>query len=579
LSRYRWNLLPPAPEGYLANASGLPPLVIQLLFNRGLRKPEELPAFLAADKSLSHSPFLLPDIHQAVARIYRALLSNENIAVYGDYDTDGITATALLVQGLSSLGGRVIPYIPHRLTEGYGLKKAALESLCQQGISLVVTVDCGITSLAEVKKARRLGLDVIITDHHTPLEEIPPAVATVNPKLPSSSYPFSELTGAGVAFKLLQALFESIGREGELDGLVDLVALGTIADISPLLGENRYLVKEGLKLINSTPRLGLREIINQAGLNSRESLDAESISWIIAPRLNAAGRMEHAISSYKLLLTDSPKEARRLAGWLEEKNAERQKLTSAALAKAREQVLAQGISPLLIASDRDYPVGIAGLVASRLSEEFYRPAIVIRTGEKVSSASCRSIPEFNIIAALNQCRHLLSQFGGHSQAAGFTLPTRNLVRLRDMLLEIATEQLAGVDLRPRLDIDAEVSLAELGGDTFPLAQQLAPFGRGNPLPTFLSRRVEVIDRRTMGNGEHLRLKLRQDNIIWDAVGFGLGGYLDQMASPLDIVYNLEVDHWSGEERLRLNILDFAPTRENQIEPFRRDHQETSAPRG
>jgi len=562
LSRYRWNLLPPVSSRYLANASGLPPLIVQLLYNRGLREPGELQSFIAGDKSLSDSPFLLPDMHQAVARIYRALLSSENIAVYGDYDTDGITATALLVQGLSFLGGKAIPYIPHRLTEGYGLKKAALENLRQQGVSLVITVDCGITSLAEVKKARRIGLDVIITDHHTPLAEIPPAVATVNPKLPNSSYPFSELTGAGVAFKLLQALFQSVGREGQLDELMDLVALGTVADISPLLGENRYLVKEGLKLINAAPRLGIREILNQAGLNHRESLDAESISWIIAPRLNAAGRLEHAISSYKLLLTDSPEEAHRLAVWLEQKNAERQKLTSAALAKAREQVLAQGISPLLIASDKDYPIGIAGLVASRLSEEFYRPAIVIRTGEKVSSGSCRSIPEFNIIAALNQCRHLLSQFGGHSQAAGFTLPTRNLPRLQDMLLELATSQLAGADLRPSLDIDAEVSLADLGGDTFPLAQQLAPFGRGNPVPTFLSRRVEVIERRTMGSGgEHLRLKLKQDGTRWDGVGFGLGSYLAEVASPLDIVYNLEINRWNGEERLRLNIIDFAPSSE------------------
>jgi len=500
-------------------------------------------------------------MHQAVARIYQALLSNENIAIYGDYDADGITATALLVQGLSALGGRAIPYIPHRLTEGYGLKKAALESLYQQGVSLVITVDCGITSLPEVKKARRMGLDIIITDHHTPLPEIPPAMAIVNPKLPNSTYPFSELTGAGVAFKLLQALFQSLGREEHLAKLMDLVALGTVADISPLLGENRYLVKEGLKLINATPRLGIKEIITQAGLNIG-SLDAESISWVIAPRLNAAGRLEHAMTSYKLLMTDSPEEAYRLATWLEQKNTERQKLTATTLAKAREQVLAQGISPLLVASDNDYFIGIAGLVASRLSEEFYRPAIVIKSGEKICIGSCRSIPEFNIIAALNQYSHLLSQFGGHSQAAGFTLPTRNLARLQESLLQLATTQLAGVDLRPRLDIDAEVALPDLGGDTFQITQQLAPFGRGNPLPTFLSRRVEVIDCRTMGNdGEHLRLKLKQGGTRWDGVGFRLGNYLAEVASPLDIVYNLEIDRWHGEERLRLNILDFAPTKQ------------------
>jgi len=558
LNHCRWNLLPPVPDKRLVNSSGFPPLIAQLLYNRGLTEPSQLEPFISGDKRLSGDPSLLPDMHLAVARIYRALLSGENIAVYGDFDADGITGTALLVQGLSSLGGKVIPYIPHRLTEGYGLKTAALEKLYRQGISLVTTVDCGITALAEVKRAKRLGLDIIVTDHHTPLPEIPPAVATINPKRADSSYPFSELTGAGVALKLLQALFQGIGKEEQLDELMDLAALGTVADMAPLWGENRYLVKQGLKLINAAPRLGIREIISQTEL-STGSLDAESISWIIAPRLNAAGRLAHAMTSYKLLMTDSPQEARGLAIWLEQKNAERQRLTTKVLTKAREQILAQGISPLLIASDRDYPVGIAGLVASRLSEEFYRPAIVVKTSELVSSGSCRSIPEFNIILALNQCSHLLSQFGGHSQAAGFTLATKNLARLKQHLSQLATTQLAGADLRPQLDIDAEVTLPELSGDTFRTIQQLAPFGRGNPAPTFLSRRAEVVDCHTMGsNGEHLRLKLKQGGTMWDGVGFRLGDYLAEVFSHLDIVYNLEIDRWGGGERLRLNILDFAP---------------------
>ncbi|MBA7479846.1 Single-stranded-DNA-specific exonuclease RecJ [subsurface metagenome] len=513
---------------------------------------------MAADERLSGNPFLLPDMQPAVARIYRALLSGENIAIYGDFDVDGITATALLVQGLSTLGGKVIPYIPHRLTEGYGLKTTALENLHRQGISLVITVDCGITALSQVKKAKRMGLDIIITDHHTALPVIPSAIAVVNPKLPNSNYPYSQLTAAGVALKLLQALFQGVGKEKQPDELMDLVALGTVADMAPLLGENRYLVKQGLKLINTTPRLGIKEMITQTGLNIG-SLDTESISWVLAPRLNAAGRLAHAMTSYKLLMTDSPQEASQLVIWLEEKNAERQRLTTKVLTKAREQILAQGISPLLVASDKDYPVGIIGLVAGRLSEEFYRPTIVIKTGELTSSGSCRSIPEFNIILALNQCSSLLSHFGGHSQAAGFTLPTKNLTHLTQRLSQLATTQLAGVDLRPQLDIDAEVTLPDLGGDTFQTAQQLAPFGRGNPVPTFVSRRVEVVDCRTMGdNAEHLRMKLNQGGSVWDGVGFRLGNYLDEVSSPLDIVYNLEVDRWGGEERLRLNILDFGP---------------------
>jgi single-stranded-DNA-specific exonuclease len=557
LSHYRWNLLPPVPDQNLAFNLGLSPLIAQILYNRGLTEPSQLEPFFTADRRLSGDPSLLPDIQPAVARIYRALLSGENIAIYGDFDADGITGTALLVQGLSRLGGKVTPYIPHRLTEGYGLKTAALEKLHQQGISLVISVDCGITALAEVKRAKRLKLDIVITDHHTPLPEIPPAVAVVNPKRADSAYPFPELTGAGVAGKLLQALLQGIGKEEQLDELFDLVALGTVADMAPLAGENRYLVKEGLKLMNTSPRLGLREIIAQAGLNPG-SLDAESISWIIAPRLNAAGRLAHAMTSYKLLMTDSPKEAQGLAIWLEQKNAERQRLTTKVQAKAREQVLSQGISPLLIAAGNDYPVGIAGLVAGRLAEEFYRPALVIRTGEKLSSGSGRSIPEFNIIAALTKCSRLLSHFGGHSQAAGFTLPTRNLPRLEQYLSQQAEEQLKGADLHPQLDIDAEVTLPELSGDTFSTIQRLSPFGRGNPAPTFLSRRVEIVDCHTMGNGaQHLRLKLKQGDTVWDGVGFRLGCYLAEISPQLDIVYNLEIDRWQGKEKLRLNILDFA----------------------
>ncbi len=557
MNHSRWHLLPRIPDKLLTNTSGLPPLIAQLLFNRGLADPSRLASFIAADKTLSDDPFLLPQMHEAVARIFQALLSGENIAVYGDFDADGITATALMVKGLSILEGKTIPYIPHRMNEGHGLKAAALERLYRQGASLVITVDCGITGLAEVKKVRKLGLDIVITDHHTPTAELPPAVAVVDPKLPDSNYPFSELAGVGVGFKLLQALFRGIGKEKQLDGLIDLVALGTVADVMPLVGENRYLVKEGLRVINDSPRLGIREILTQAGLPIG-SVDSDSISWVIAPRLNTAGRLDHALASYELLMTDSPERARLLAAWLEKRNAERQRITTAAAARAREQVLAEGISPLLVIGGADYPAGVSGLVAGRMAGEFYRPAVVVRVGKTISTGSCRSIPEFNIILALNRCSSLFSRFGGHAQAAGFVLPTRNLPRLQESLLEIAATELAGADLRPKLDIDAEVALIDLGGDTFRAMQQLAPFGKGNPAPAFLSRRVEIVNLRTMGaNDEHLRLRVRQGGSLWDAVGFRLGNNLAEISSPLDIVYNLEIDRWGGEETLRLNILDFA----------------------
>jgi len=557
LNHSRWNILPGAPTEYLRGISGFPPLIAQLFYNRGLGTPAQVASFIAADEHLCADPLRLPGMHQAIARIYRALLSGENIAVYGDFDADGITATALLVQGLSSLGAKVTPYIPHRINEGHGLRTGALERLREQGISLVITVDCGITGVTEVKKARRMGLDIVITDHHTPLAEIPQAAAVVDPRLPHSDYPFPELAGVGVAFKLMQALFQSLGKEVALDRFLDLVALGTVADIMPLRGENRYLVKQGLKLLNAMPRLGIRELITQAGLKPG-NLDTETISWVIAPRLNTTGRLEHALPSYQLLMTDSADEARKLSQWLEQKNAERQKLTIKVVASARERILAEGIRPILMVGDEDYPAGLVGLAAGRLTDEFYRPSVVIKLGKQQSTGSCRSIPEFNILNALNQCHHLFSRFGGHAQAAGFTLPTKKLPILKQALLEMATTELAGVDLRPHLDIDAEVRLTELGGDTLPAMQKLAPFGYGNPNPAFLSRKVEVADCRTMGaSGEHFRLKLRQDGVVWDGVAFQAGDYRKEVVSPLDIVYNLEVDHWGGESRLRLNLLDFA----------------------
>jgi single-stranded-DNA-specific exonuclease len=557
LNRLRWNLLPTIPTGHPLNKYGFSRLTAQLLYNRGLAEPSQVEAFLKADNRLSGDPYLLPDMQQAETRVYRALLSGESIAIYGDFDADGITGTALLALGLKALGGNITPYIPHRLNEGHGLNSTALENLQQQGISLVITVDCGITGIRQAKKGQGEGLDIIITDHHTPLDELPPAIAAIDPKRADSKYPFSELSGVGTAFKLLQALYRGMNREEQLDGLLDLVALGTVADMMPLLGENRYLVKQGLKLMSANPRPGIREMSALAGL-STDNITTEDISWVLAPRLNATGRLEHALASYRLMITDSPEEARGIARQLEEKNTERQRLTASTLAKAREYILTKGILPILIASDQDYPPGIVGLVAGRLTDEFYRPSIVIKTGDRYSTGSCRSIPEFNIISALGQCRSLLTQFGGHPRAAGFTLPTRNLAYLEQQLHQLAATQLAGIDLRPRLDIDAQATLYDLGGGTYQTIQELAPFGQGNLLPVFLSRRVEVIDCQAMGNsGEHLRLKLKQNGVTWNAVAFRLGGYLNEVQSTIDIVYNLKLDQWCGQERLRLNILDFA----------------------
>jgi len=556
LSHNRWNLLPPVPDQQMVSSSGYPPLLVQLLYNRGVAKKEDFPSFLASDRSVLGDPLLLPDMQAAVARVYQALLSGETIGIYGDFDADGITATAAMVQGISALGGKAVPYIPHRQTEGHGLTTTVLKRLQEQGISLVITVDCGVTDVAEVKKAMKAGLDIIITDHHNPLEEIPEAVAVIDPKLANSAYPFSQLAGVGVAFKTLQALYRSVGKEEQVDTILDLVAIGTIADMSPPVGENRYLINEGLKRMNKAPRPGIRELMNETRIEAG-SIDGDRISWVIAPCLNAAGRLADGLTGYNLMMTESTQEAQELALWLARKNEERQRMTTATLARAREDVIAQGLPPLLITADEEYPMGINGLVASRLTEEFYRPAVVIHTSDTISHASCRSIPEFNIIDALNRLSRFLSRYGGHAQAAGFTLATKNLPQLKEELASLAAEQLAEVELRPHLDIDTLVTLPELGGDTYQITRMLAPFGVGNPVPTFLSLGVEVLERRTMGNdGGHLRMKLRQGGTVWDGVAFRLGNHVTEAETPIDIVYNLEADRWGGKERLRLNILDF-----------------------
>ncbi len=560
MSHFHWNILPTPPAEQFSRIKDLPPLMVQLLYNRGIKTPEEAESFLSADEWLSGDPMLLPDMEKAVARLYRALLSGEEIAIYGDFDADGVSATALLVQALSSIGGRVTPYIPHRIEEGYGLNTVALEGLSKRGVSLVITVDCGISDIDEVKQAQRMGLDIIITDHHSIPPELPPAVASVNPKRADSNYPFLDLAGVGVALKLFQGLLKSLGREDDVDYLLDLVALGTVTDKVPLVGENRYLVKRGLRVLNNTNRPGLLEMAFLSGARMGR-LDTESISWTLGPRLNAAGRVDRAITSYKLLVASSFDEAKELALLLEEKNAERQRLTEEVIASARGKHLATYVdSPLIMVSGEDYPAGVVGIAAGRLADEFHRPTIVIEQGQEVSRGSARSIPEFDIVSALRDSSDLLTRFGGHPLAAGFTLPTCNISSLHQRLLDMARRKLDGLDLRPQITIDAEMPLSSLSGKTIRMLNALSPYGYGNPPPTFLTRGVNVIECRSVGGrGEHLRLRLQDGEVRWHGIGFRLGQFIGEVRAELDIVYNIEVDEWAGGEMLELNILDFQPS--------------------
>ncbi len=552
----RWQLLPQAPDEYL-RAANLPPIIAQLLYNRGVHLGEIEP-FLLADHRLGGNPFLLPDMSQAVNRIYKALLTGEKIAICGDFDVDGITATASLTEGLSWLGGKVTPYIPHRLREGHGLKLPALEKLHSQGVGLIITVDCGVTSITEAKQAQEMGLDVIITDHHVPSVTLPRAIAVIDAKRKDSQYPFSELAGVGVAFKLLQALLYKDGREKRLVELLDLVALGTVTDLVPLVGENRYLVKEGLKVLNNTQRIGLQELIKLARLKLGE-LNTKHISKALGPRLNAASRMDDATTSYRLVTTRSPEEVHALAQELDARNVERQRLTDEVLRKAKERLAHRLYPPLLIEGHEGYPVGVIGLVAGKLVDEFHKPAIILNLGPELCRGSARSISEFNVAEALEECQDLLITFGGHPLAAGFTVKQQNLARLEERLMSLAKTQLSHLDLCPQLVIDAEVPLSALAGDAFNLIQQLEPFGQGNSNPTFLTRQVEVIECRNFGNQDkHLELKLKQGNITWRAVDFNSQKTQEEIPSYLDIVYTIEKSFWNGEQVLRLNLRDFAP---------------------
>lgn len=561
--RAKWHLQSPAPRAHFDTFPDLCPLLVQCLYNRGISSPHEVRRFLAGE--YDHGvPFQMKGVPEAVTRIRHALRENELIAVYGDFDADGVTATALLADTLSSLGGRVKPYIPHRELEGYGLHRSAIRKLARQGVTLIITVDCGARGLSEVEYAKRLGLDVIITDHHALGEGPPVATAVIDTKRPDCPYPFKALSGVGIAFKLAQALLavnEQVPLQGDVSPveekqLLDLVALGTVSDLSPLVGENRSLVKRGLAELSRPRRPGLSALMAEAGVEP-EKVTAATISYVLGPRLNAAGRIDHAMLSYEVLTTPSSSRARELAQLLEEKNRRRQEMTLTTVEAARTRITGREDEPLLFIVGEDFPVGVIGLAAHRLCEETYRPVVVVRKGEKHSVSSARSVDEFDITAALDQCASLLKRHGGHSRAAGFTISTENLPLLEQRLRTIAAEQLAGVELLPTLNIDAEIPLSRLEPETFSIADQLEPLGQGNPEPVFLSRNVLVRDSKVVGKN-HLRLVLSDGRFVWDGIAFDMGALAPQMTAGIDVVYTPRRRAWDNEERFQLRIEDFKP---------------------
>lgn len=568
-NKRRWIIAPPVPPVHLAQFSSLPPLLVQLLYNRGVRSAADVAAFLHPTID-DANPFLLTGMADAVSRIRQAVRRNEPIAIYGDYDVDGVTATALLVQTLRALGADVRPYIPHRVEEGYGLNMTAMENLTRTKTRLVVTVDCGVRSVQEVAYARQLGIDVIITDHHSLGPALPEACAIINPRQPAAQtartrYPFDELAGVGLAFRLAQALLRAERqvpvRRGDAplpdeQDLLDLVALGTVADVVPLRGENRALVWHGLQQINAARRPGIRAMLAEAGLTPG-AVTAYHIGYVLGPRLNAAGRLANAIAAYNLLMAETEEEAEALARELGERNRERQELTRELVSKAQAQVLSEGVGPILIVAGEEYLAGVVGLVASRLADTFYRPAVVVEWGESQSKGSARSIPEFHITQALDGCAELLIKHGGHAAAAGFTIDNAAWEQFTAQLRQIAAAQLASVELTPQLEVDAVIPLAQADWATAAMLEEMEPVGHANPRPCFVSRNVMVRQFSVVGNN-HLRLTLSDGRIVINGIAFGQGAWASHMPPRIDVAYNLAVDEWNNERRLQLHVQDLRP---------------------
>jgi single-stranded-DNA-specific exonuclease len=563
----RWSIAPDAPTTFITQLGkqDIHPILAQVLHRRGFTTVEAVQDFLRLYEA-DDNPFRMKGMVEAVYRLRMAIRHKEPVAVYGDFDADGVTSTTLLTEALSQLGANVRPYIPDRVDEGYGLNSPALKNLSDDGIRVVVSVDCGIRSIEEVEEARRHGLDMIITDHHSVGQEIPPAVAVINPKQPGCPYPEKMLAGVGVTYKIVQALFMEAQRRGyrassdwRPEDWLDLVAIGTVADIVPLRGENRVLVTNGLKALNKPRRPGLRALYGEARIRPGQ-VNTTTIGFMIGPRINAAGRLRTAMLAYNLLTATDEKQGAKLAEQLNNINRERQEKTFEMQGWAESLFPGEpDDEPLLFAADPRFEQGIVGLVASRLTDQHYRPSVVVQVGQGESHGSCRSIPEFHITEALDQCSDLLERYGGHAAAAGFTVKNNNIEELSDRLWNIAAEELGEQELIPTLGIDAELTLGQANRELVAALDLLEPTGEANPLPVFLTRGLAVTEPTTIGaEGRHLKMTLSDGDSTVEAIAYRWGDAIGDLPDRLDVAYHLEVNEWNGQQRLQFNIQDMKP---------------------
>jgi single-stranded-DNA-specific exonuclease len=565
---WEWQVAPdPDPVALrdLKDRLGLAPVVLRLLCNRSLSDSEQIARFLNPQLEDLSDPFTMLNMDVATTRVLTALRGRERIMVYGDYDVDGITAVSLLFLVLNQLGGDVVYYIPNRLEAGYGVSEEGILEARRQGVTLMISVDCGITAVDEVEFAKNLGIDFIITDHHEPGERIPQATAILNPKQPGDTYPGKELSGVGVAYKLAQALYRRIEQPtAALEEHLDLVALGTAADIVPLVGENRIFAFYGMKQIGLTHKPGLQSLSHIAGLMEADrDITPGQVIFGLAPRLNAAGRLGDPMRAVQLLTTRDEKQARRIAKELDGENRKRKEFDEHTLKEALEKVEREvdlEKDRVIVLDSDQWHQGVIGIVASRLVEAYHLPTVMISVEDGEGKGSARSIPNFHLTEALKLCSDKLMRFGGHKYAAGLSIAADQIPSFRERFKEIARQMLLPNDLVRKLEVDAVIDLRSIDADFLAQVERFAPFGPQNLRPVFVSRGLKSAGRaqRVGPSANHLRLRVRQGDAIFDGIGFGFGDEADKINRPdsaFDLAYVPEYNHWQGRSKIQLRIRD------------------------
>lgn len=563
---FRWVYSEPEREeaaSVLQEELGIPEKIAYLLALRGIDTYEKAKSFFRPDLESVHDPFLMKDMDKATERLARAIREGEKIIVYGDYDVDGTTATSILYTFLKDFGVDVDYYIPHRFKEGYGINIEGVEYAVRENAHLIVSVDCGITAVEETRIAKEQGIDLIICDHHNVGEEIPDAVAVLNPKRKDCSYPFDGLSGAGVGFKLVQGTIRKLGLGEQVAfQFLDLVAISIASDIVPLVDENRVLMREGLKRINSEPRIGIKALLDLIQMDIG-SVTTSSIVFSIGPRINAAGRMGDASKAVKLLIAETEEEANASAHELEAINIQRRNQDTKTMEEAMDMVEQQynldKVSSMVL-HDPEWHLGVIGIVASRLVDTYYRPAIMLSTVDGKIKGSARSIKGFNIYEALKQCEDLLEQFGGHEFAAGLTIREGNLKEFRNRIDDIAAGMLSDQAFEPELRVDCELDLDDIDMRFWKLMSQFEPFGPCNLRPNFVSRDVRVVGVPTIVGSGHLKMKVSQNGSgVFDVIGFNMHEYLPMIRNTsekkIDIAYSLEENYWNGRRTLQIRLRD------------------------